>query len=221
MAIRKIFIPSAKGKKYVKEYEVEFPWDFGNSIKNTEESIRRMHAEAERRYGLKNLFEVSGASIMPLGRLLSAFQLPISVGDIRTTVECAYQGSKVFENGGPYQDLYRIQSRRAKKDPRLKDSGELIGFQLGEEKFPSEPKEAFYNMIYISALQKFLDISNISNRRFKNHFYNSGGFTDIYFNPNKSINCQARSVALFIALHKRNLIDLTQDFQPYNIITGV
>jgi hypothetical protein len=33
------------------------------------------------------------------------------------------------------------------------------------------------------------------------------GFTDIEFNPRKSINCQARSIALFLALMKRNLLD--------------
>ncbi|MFG0918360.1 MULTISPECIES: DarT1-associated NADAR antitoxin family protein [Pseudomonas] len=32
-------------------------------------------------------------------------------------------------------------------------------------------------------------------------------FTDIEFNPEKSINCQAYSVALFVSLHKQNLLD--------------
>ncbi|WII93633.1 hypothetical protein QEO94_01985 [Kingella negevensis] len=31
-------------------------------------------------------------------------------------------------------------------------------------------------------------------------------FTDIEFNPNKSINCQASSVALFCALSKRGIL---------------
>lgn len=220
MAIRKIFIPTARGEKLIKEYDVEFAWDFGNSIKNTEESIRRMHTEAEKRYKIENLFEISGASITPLGRFLSAFQLPIQIGDINTTVECAYQGSKVFSNGGPYQDLYHVQSRRAKKDARLRNSGRLTHFQLGEVEFKSEPKTAFYNMIYMIALQRFLEVSKISKKRFRNHFYTSGGFTDIYFNPNKSVNCQARSVALFVSLHKRNLIDLKSDFRSHEIIWG-
>jgi type I restriction enzyme M protein len=32
-------------------------------------------------------------------------------------------------------------------------------------------------------------------------------FSDIEFNPKKSINCQARSAALFVALHQANLLD--------------
>ena len=34
-----------------------------------------------------------------------------------------------------------------------------------------------------------------------------GAFTDIEFNPKRSINCQARSCALFLALRYRNLLD--------------
>src|SRR5258708_4970548 len=33
---------------------------------------------------------------------------------------------------------------------------------------------------------------------------NYAGFTDIEFNPSKSINCQARSCALFVSLMKNN-----------------
>jgi hypothetical protein len=33
------------------------------------------------------------------------------------------------------------------------------------------------------------------------------GFTDIEFNPNRSINCQARSCALFLTLVRRNLLE--------------
>jgi type I restriction enzyme M protein len=33
------------------------------------------------------------------------------------------------------------------------------------------------------------------------------GFSDIEFNPKKSINCQARSVATFVALHARRQLE--------------
>lgn len=32
-------------------------------------------------------------------------------------------------------------------------------------------------------------------------------FTDIEFNPQKSLNCQAEAVALFVALKKNNLLE--------------
>lgn len=220
MAVRKIFIPQTRGEKYVKELEIYFDWNFGNSIENTRECVRRMHVAAYHRFNLKNLFEVSGASSTPMGRLLSAFQLPINIEGITSTVESVYQGSKVFENGGPYQDLYRVDSRSAKKDPRLKQSGKLIGFQLLDIKYSSKPKTAFYDMIYIGALQKLIDETDISNMRFIKHLGNSGGFTDIYFNHNKAINCQARSVALYVSLRKRRLLDTENVFQSYDTLTG-
>ena len=220
MARRLIFIPMARGSIYVKEYEVDFNWDFGNSIKNTQESVRRMHKEALKRYKFKHLCEISGASIKPFERLLSAFQLPINIEGIVTTVECAYQGSKVFEHGGPYQDLYEVESRQSKKDPRLRNSGRITHFQLGSVEYSAEPKTAFYDMLYVGALQKFIGDAELSQRRFFKHFGHADGFTDIYSNPTKSINCQARSIALFIALHHRNLIDKNSYFQTYDILTG-
>ena len=49
------------------------------------------------------------------------------------------------------------------------------------------------------------------------------GFSDIVFNPNRSLNCQARAAALFVALSKNELIDeqILQDKDRYLvIITG-
>ena len=37
--------------------------------------------------------------------------------------------------------------------------------------------------------------------------YGYAGFTDIEFNPRRSINCQARSAALFLSLMKRGALD--------------
>ena len=37
--------------------------------------------------------------------------------------------------------------------------------------------------------------------------YKYAGFTDVEFNPHRSINCQARSAALFLSLMKRGHLD--------------
>ena len=116
------------------------------------------------------------------------------------SVECAYQGSKVFENGGPYHDLYSVSSRSAKTDERLRNSGELIAFNFCGEDFPIEPKTAFYDWLYITALcQKKKDMMQ--------QLESFLGFSDIVFNPNRSLNCQARAAALFVSLSKNGLID--------------
>ena len=41
-------------------------------------------------------------------------------------LECVFQGSKVFENGGPYRDLVLNSPYKAKKAKRLKESGKLF-----------------------------------------------------------------------------------------------
>ena len=45
-------------------------------------------------------------------------------------MEAAFQGSKVFEQGGPYRDMYGLSGREIKRDERLKGSGELTKFNF-------------------------------------------------------------------------------------------
>jgi len=96
-------------------------------------------------------------------------------------------------------DLYRAEPRDAKRDQRLQESGGLIGFNFEGKQFPLEPKTAFYDWLYVSAVYPQLEALA--------PLCQYAGFTDIEFNPNRSINCQARSCALFVALNKANLLD--------------
>ena len=114
-------------------------------------------------------------------------------------LECAFQGSKVFEHGGPFTDLYTLEPREAKRDPRLKESGRLTGFEFDGFSFPLEPKTVFHDWLYISSLYQW--------REWGQKLYAYAGFTDIEFNPHRSINCQARSCALFLTLMKINVLE--------------
>ena len=115
-------------------------------------------------------------------------------------LECAFQGSKVFEHGGPFTDLYWVNDPRlAKRDQRLKESGSLKAFRFEGFDWPLEPKTAFYDWLYVVFLRQYSDWAA--------KLYSYGGFTDVEFNPYRSINCQARSCALFLSLMKRNLLD--------------
>jgi hypothetical protein len=119
----------------------------------------------------------------------------------RIKLELAYQGSKVLERGGPFTDLYRKNEQeigRAKRDPRLQESGRLIGFSFEGTDFALEPKAAFYDWLYCSFLW--------DHREWARKLYVYAGFTDIEFNPRRSINCQARSAALFLSLMKREAL---------------
>ena len=134
----------------------------------------------------------------------------------KMSVECAYQGSKVFENGGPYHELYSVSSLKAKTDERLHNSGKLLAFNFCGEDFPTEPKTAFYDWLYMMALYQ-------NKRDFAKDLEVFQGFSDIVFNPNRSINCQAHAAALFVSLSKNELMN-EQIFRDKNhylaLITG-
>ena len=201
MAKRPIFTPNFSGFPYVDAVDIEFKWHPGFAKSQMQKTIVSLHEAAEKLNKISPILEISGKSASDLGRSLSAFNLSLkTLNDQRMSVECAYQGSKVFENGGPYHELYSVSSREAKTDERLRDSGELVAFNFCGEDFPIEPKTAFYDWLYMTALSQ-------KKRDFVKDLEVFQGFSDIVFNPNRSLNCQARAAALFVSLSKNGLID--------------
>ena len=209
MAERPIFIPIDSGDRLVSERNLSLKWHSGFAAVQKERNIANLH-DAAAIVGFAPVLEVSSKSPVMHGRRLSAFSLRIaSASNGEMPLENAFQGSKVFTSGGPFTDLYHVEPREAKRDERLRSSGELIGFVFDNFRWDTEPKTAFYDWLYISFLNKW--------REWATKLSGYAGFTDIEFNPQRSLNCQARSVALFIALLKRNLIDEASS-SPENFI---
>jgi Family of unknown function (DUF6977) len=199
MAERPVFVSATESGKLVCEIFFEIKWHPGFAVSQKEKNIQELHAAAEKR-GFRHLLEISSKSKNERGQHLSAFHMKVKMPDGREIpMECAFQGSKVFERGGPFTDLYWMEPRDAKRDPRLKESGSLTGFKFADFCWPLEPKTAFYDWLYVTFLKDW--------REWAEKLYSYGGFTDIEFNPHRSINCQARSCALFLTLMKRNLLD--------------
>lgn len=198
MAKRPIFIPVGKTEHLVEEVQVEFEWNPGFAPVQKKKNIVAMH-EAAKAKGILPLLEISTKSEELMGQRLSAFNLKIATDIGEISIESAFQGSKIFENGGPFTDIYGKDSRGAKKDERLRESGQLIGFNYFGQEWPLVPKTAFYDWLYLNALQLHQD--------YLARLFKYKGFTDIEFNPAKSINCQARTCALLISLLKLNLLD--------------
>jgi hypothetical protein len=200
MAERPIFVPSPDTSELVREIFCELTWNPGFAPIQKKKNIAALHASAAK-LGFAPLLEVSTKSDSPLGEYLSAFNLNVRTwefGDI--PMECAFQGSKVFEKGGPYIDLYTVPNPKdARNDPRLHESGRLVAFSFEGTSFPLEPKTAFYDWLYINAIS-----SSWKQFGALKHFV---GFTDIEFNPYRSINCQARSCALFVTLVAKDALE--------------
>jgi hypothetical protein len=193
MAKRPVYVPRKDGKLGVEKKDIEFKWFPGMSKSQKQKSIESLHTEVELS-GITPILEISSKSEDEIGVQLSAFNLNITTKVHKKifSVETAFQGSKVFQHGGPYVDLFDKTSREAKKDVRLKQSGKLIKFNFYKKDFPLKPRTFFYDWLYINALNQNLSLAK--------DVLKYSGFTDIEFNPKKSINCQAYSAALYVSL---------------------
>lgn len=199
MAKRPVFVPKFDGATLVDIVDVEFEWFAGMHFTQKQKSIRSLHDAYRSQHPEAQILEISSKSEIELGTKLSAFNLMFKTKSGKSiSVESIFQASKVFSNGGPYKDIMDMTSRDAKKDERLKNSGNLIAFEYRDTRWKLEPKTAFYDWIYLNALNLNDDL--------KQQALAYDAFTDIEFNPQKSINCQAYSIALFVALTKRNLL---------------
>lgn len=198
MATRPIFVSETTDDSFIKEVNLEFKWFTGMAVVQKQKSIESLHNCAINQ-GYGPILEISSKSKNQLGVNLSAFNLKLKVNDlIIATVETAYQGSKVFTQGGPYTDLYLKNSKEAKKDERIISSGSLIGFEIAGIKWDLIPETAFYDWLYINAL--------IQNEELSYELFKYKSFSDIEYNPKRQVSCQARSAAYFVSLSKLNLI---------------
>ena len=187
-------------KRYCVRENVEFEFFSGFSDTQKRKSINSLHQEYLKKNNTKKILEISSKSEDELGVRLSAFNLMIKTKNGKEfSVESAFQSSKVFEKGGPYKDLLDVPSKMAKKDERLKTSGKVIGFSIDGKSFKTEPKTYFYNWLYINTLHLNKDLST------KVMEYDA--FTDIAFNPQKSINCQAEAAAVYVSLKRQGLLE--------------
>lgn len=198
MAERPIFVPLTEGRRLFVEVPIDFRWHPGMAPSQKRKNVEELHEAAKKR-GLNNLLEVSSKSELEIGRRLSAFHQKVEVDGKQVPLECVFQGSKVFQNGGPFTDLFWAEPKEARRDDRLQESGRLVGFRFAGRDFPLSPPTIFYDWLYANSI--------FPARDWLKRLARLDGFTDIEFNPEKSLNCQARSCAIFVALEQRGHLD--------------
>ena len=208
MVRRPVFVPES-GKPYVSEISLDFEYCPGSSIQQKQRSVASLHASYVAQFPSSRVLEVSSRSKRDIGGQLSAFNLMIESPERGSySVECAFQASKVFSHGGPFVDLFGASSRAAKTDRRLRASGKLVGFKYFAHEFPLEPKTYFYDWLYASALCR--------DEKVVEQVMTFDAFTDIEHNPERSINCQARTVAKVVGLARAGLLtDALQSPQAF------
>ena len=163
-----------------------FEWFPGFAISQKQKSIESLHHAILKVDADARPLEISTKSKEALGIKLSAFNLRLN----DDTLENIFQSAKVFANGGPYLDLLHVPPKAVKRDERLYNSGDLKAFRYQNEDFPLIPKTVFYDFIYIAAVKNSFTADEIKEISSYNYF------TDIEFNPAKSINTQARAAAM-------------------------
>lgn len=164
--------------------DFSFVWNPGFAITQKQKNIRNLHDAIFIQSGGTAL-EISSKSDVELGKNIGAFTLKIK----GIALENIFQGAKKYEKGGPFTDLLNVTAKESKRDERHGSSGKLVSFVHNGIEWPLEPKTAFYDYIYVRAMLenfgKSIDLSEYD------------WFTDIEFNPERSINCQARSAAIY------------------------
>ena len=202
MANRPFFIPNDNKDELVKTELVEFKWFTGFAKVQKQKSISSFHENISKQFKYNKILEISTKSKDKLGVKLSAFNLKINFKDKEYFLESLFQGSKVFSNEGPYEDIYVKESIDAKRDERIKRS-DLKEFSFFGEKFTLEFD--FYSWLYFLALKQ--------NKKLTSEILNYQAFTDIEFNPEKSLNCQAYSAALYSSMITNNILDIDKEYQ--------
>ncbi len=173
----------------VEESFVSFAWSPGFAISQKQKNVDALHAAILAKHPRCKPLEVSSKSLDDIGVKLSAFNLSIPFRGENCSVESIFQASKVFEFSGPFPDLYTHDSREVRGFVRGNAKGALVAFEANGTRWPLNPTRAFYDWIYIKAL--------VRNPELANAVMNFDCFTDIEFNPRKSLNCQAYAVALY------------------------
>lgn len=201
MAIRRVYyIENNK----VRFHDFNIEWNPGFSIQQKQKNVKNLHNAISNYFAvsLDKILEVSTKSNIEIGKKLSSFNLKLKVADGAYPLECIYQSSKVFRNTlGEYQVLDALYMNPKSAKVRLYEENHnyLVKFRCFDREFPLEPKYLFYDWLYINAVK---DIPNLTGILSQYEY-----FTDIEFNSEKSLSCQARTLVLYIWLIKNNKLN--------------
>ncbi|MEG2415405.1 MAG: hypothetical protein RSB74_05755 [Kiritimatiellia bacterium] len=226
-ATRPYFLPCKEAVGYIKR-ELSFEWYPGFSLIQHQRSLVAFHdAIKQNEKEPFEILDVSTKSVFPLGVQLSALNLSIPMKSLNgklVSVENIFQCSKVFGNHevkvGPFVEFLESDPKQVKKkiqqklDEFAKEHGiakvsqmEIVGFSQNGHEYALEPKEGFYFFLYCHALRSFFDHHPKLFEECKRY----SAFTDITFNPTKSLNCQAAALAFYLSLKPSDVIRLLKE----------
>lgn len=208
MAVRNFW--TIKNDK-IQKGEIEFQWEPGMALSQRKKSGANMCMQIEYHAGLRTL-DISRASQSDLGVKLSAFNLMYTgevLGDAykMKTVECIYQGSKVFKNKGSMKYLYNVTSMEAKQViKKIHDVDVLVGFEFDNRIRVEEATSVFYDYLYVTAL--------FENYHSKLDLSMYDAYADVMLGKG-IVACQARAVCIYKLLQQTNKLDVVYNWDEF------
>lgn len=83
----------------------------------------------------------------------------------------------------------------------------IVKFKFRSTEFENNPYGMYYDYLYMVALYQNQEYHEL----IKNYYL----FTDLFFNPNKSINTQARAIAIFKTLYDNNYLKILKNITEF------
>ena len=201
MAKRPCYRPLDKFVGYKTVESPEFKWNPGFAFSQKQKNVVALHDAIHRIDPSAKILEISSKSLQPLGVSLRAFNLKFPFGGAECSVESVFQASKVFDGGvGPFPELYSHDSREVRHHVQDASAGHrLLAFEFDGIRWDLEPKTAFFYQLYIKAI--------LANPELAAALLEFDAFTDIEFNPNRQINCQAAAAAFYVSLCRQGKLE--------------
>ncbi|MEY8380960.1 DarT1-associated NADAR antitoxin family protein [Ileibacterium valens] len=197
MAERPVFLPKAS-YPYFKEVVVSFHYSAGFALIQRQKNIAAIHKAYLQLNPQAQILEASSKSPTEFGKSLSPFYLKGKLDDDFYPVENIFQSSKVFQTGGPFLQILTMDPIKAKTTSLTKTHGALLYYVYENKSYPIEPRGWLYDWIYLHALDSKPELSD--------QLSHYDAFTDIAFNPKTGATCQAKCLAIYLGLQKKNLL---------------
>lgn len=155
MAERSVFI-SKNEYPYFEEIRVEFPYFGGFALSQRRKSQISLHQNFLKKFPQEKVLEISSASLHSLGFKLSAMNLSKRTLLGCTSVESAFQSSRIYRDDiGPFPELLFLDGKECKKIVKEKSQG-LHSYQYRFDGMdfsaPDYYISLFYNYLYLNGL---------------------------------------------------------------------
>lgn len=200
MVTRPVFSPEKDSVGVKVENSAPFVWNPGFSPSQKKKNVVALHEAIRKSNPEMRPLEVSSKSERGVGVALSAFNLGTMSNGKFYSVESVFQASKVFAGGiGPFPELYEGNPAEVRAKVRELAKSPLVAFKTGDVVWDLNPTRAFYDWVYCRALHR--------NPVLVEELAPYNCFTDVEFNPVRSLNCQAYAVALYLSLAANGVLD--------------